>query len=192
MTLWVHSHDPRATDLVMLFTLADHPFGKVHIMPAQIQDCADPLEGMSMSEALLLSGSNRWEIGSSRASRWWKSRRQSREHARGVRRRDGHTACGKLGGHNPSPRRYRAHRRAAPLNARQNRHCDRCWCWHRSGDRRCVGASRRVTGLERTFALNHMGYFPPDLSASRPAQGEHACADHFDLPGTRVGHARLR
>lgn len=38
---------PRATDLAMLCTPADHPFGKVHNIPAQIQDCAEPLEGMS-------------------------------------------------------------------------------------------------------------------------------------------------
>ena len=39
---------------VMLCTPADHPFGKVHIIPAQIQDCAEPLEGMSMSEGTIV------------------------------------------------------------------------------------------------------------------------------------------
>jgi biotin carboxyl carrier protein len=38
----------------MLCTPADHPFGKVHIIPAQIQDCAEPLEGMSMSEGTIV------------------------------------------------------------------------------------------------------------------------------------------
>jgi len=38
----------------MLCTPADHPFDIVHIIPAQIQDCAEPLEGMSMSEGTIV------------------------------------------------------------------------------------------------------------------------------------------